>query len=77
MTPGCLRAYLTKLRHALNETRDAVLGYLFLDLDQGITELLDSQRCNLPACDGPKHNVPEAFYWIPSSSRTCLHALAK
>ncbi len=29
-------------------------------LDQGITELLESLRCNLAA----KHNVPEVFCWI-------------
>ncbi|KAI4885480.1 hypothetical protein NFI96_027047 [Prochilodus magdalenae] len=34
------------------------------DLDQGITELLDSLKCNLVASDGPKHNVPVVFYWI-------------
>ncbi len=51
-------------RHALNETADGVLGYFLTDLDQGITELLDSLRCNLAVSDGPKHNVPEVFYWI-------------
>ncbi len=47
-----------------NEMTDSVLGYFLPDLDQGITELLDSLRCNLVASDGPKHNVPEVFYWI-------------
>ncbi|KAI9542463.1 hypothetical protein NQZ68_019145 [Dissostichus eleginoides] len=36
----------------------------FCDLDQGITELLDSLRCNLVASDGKQYNVPEVFYWI-------------
>ncbi len=51
-------------RHAPNETTDGVLGYFLTDLDQGITELLDSLRCNLAVSDEPKHNVPEVFYWI-------------
>ncbi len=40
--------------------------WIFLELGHhlGITELLDSLRCNLVALDGPKHNVPEVFYWI-------------
>ncbi|KAI4892301.1 hypothetical protein NFI96_006564 [Prochilodus magdalenae] len=46
------------------KTADDVLGDLLPDLDQGITELLDSLKCNLVASDGPKHNVPEVFYWI-------------
>ncbi|KAI4878611.1 hypothetical protein NFI96_019047 [Prochilodus magdalenae] len=38
----------------------AVESYKFdKDLDQGITELLGSLKCNLVASDGPKHNVPE------------------
>lgn len=47
-----------------NEMTDGVLVDLLSDLDRGITELLDSRRCNLVASDGPKHNVPEVFYWI-------------
>ncbi len=47
-----------------NEMTDGVLEYFLLDLDQGITELLDRLRCNLAASDGPRYNVPEVFYWI-------------
>ncbi|KAI4903357.1 hypothetical protein NFI96_000121 [Prochilodus magdalenae] len=38
--------------------------HLNSNLDQDITELLDSLKCNLVVPDGPKHNVPEVFYWI-------------
>ncbi|KAI4814990.1 hypothetical protein KUCAC02_005161 [Chaenocephalus aceratus] len=38
---------------------DGVLGYVLQDMEQGITELLDSLRSNLAESDGPKHNVPE------------------
>ncbi len=62
MAPMCLYACLTTLGHTPNETADGVQGYFLPDLDQGITELLDSLRCNLEASDGPKHNVPEVFY---------------
>ncbi|XP_051814769.1 uncharacterized protein LOC127537085 [Acanthochromis polyacanthus] len=46
---------------------DGVLGYLLPELDQGITELLDSLRSNLVVSDGTKHNVPKVFYWIQVS----------
>ena len=62
MASTCLYACLTTSGHAPNETTDGVLGDLLPDLDQGITELLDSLKCNLAASDGPKHNVPEVFY---------------
>ncbi|XP_016321016.1 flotillin-2-like [Sinocyclocheilus anshuiensis] len=58
MSSMCLYACLTTSGHAPNETTDGVLGCFLPDLDQGITELLDSLRCNLAASDGPKHNVP-------------------
>ena len=64
MAPKCLYAYLTISGHAPNETTDGVLGYFLPDLDQSITELLNRLRCNLAAPDGPKHNVPEVFFWI-------------
>lgn len=51
--------------HAPNDKRAGVLGGLIPDLDQGITELLDSLRCNLPASDEWKHNG--------SSRRVILH----
>ncbi|MED6250067.1 hypothetical protein ATANTOWER_024156 [Ataeniobius toweri] len=55
----CLYACPTTLRHAPYEMMDGVLGYLPLDPDQNITELMDSLRCNLVASDGPKHDVLE------------------
>lgn len=39
---------------------------LLPDLDQGISELLDSLRCNLALSDGPKHNVPRVLHRIRS-----------
>ncbi|XP_067226565.1 adenosine receptor A1-like [Chanodichthys erythropterus] len=41
--------------HSPNETTDGVLEYFLPVLDQGITELLDSLRCNLAVSDGQKH----------------------
>ncbi|TWW77668.1 hypothetical protein D4764_12G0010580 [Takifugu flavidus] len=35
-----------------------------IDLCEGIPELLYSLRSNLAAPNGPKHNVPEMFYWV-------------
>lgn len=64
MLQHSLCACVTTPGHATNEMTDCVLGYFLPDLDQGITELLDSLRCNLAALDGPKHNVPEVFNWI-------------
>ena len=55
---------LTMLGHAFNEMTDGVLGYFLPDLDQSITELLNRLMCNLAAPDGPKHNVPDVFFWI-------------
>lgn len=40
------------------------LGNMLPDLDQGVTELLDSVRSNQRALAGQKRNVPEVFYWI-------------
>ncbi|TWW71630.1 hypothetical protein D4764_16G0001270 [Takifugu flavidus] len=45
-------------------------GDLLPDLDQGITELLDSLRINLAALDGPKHNVPEELPAYSSHMRS-------
>ncbi len=59
---ACMHAW--QRRGMLLETTDGVLGYFLPDLDQGITELLESLRCNLTVSDGPKHNVPVVFYWI-------------
>ncbi len=63
--PMCLYdACLTTSGHAPNETTGGFLGYFLPDLDLGITELLNSLRCNLAVSDGPKHNFPEVFYCI-------------
>ncbi len=43
MAPICLYACLTTSGHAPNETTADVLGYFLPDLDQGITELLQSE----------------------------------
>lgn len=40
------------------------LGNMLPDLDQGVTELLDSVRSNQRALAGQKRNVPEVFYWM-------------
>lgn len=40
--PACLYFCMTTSGHAPNERTDGVLGYLLPDLDQDITELLDS-----------------------------------
>lgn len=41
---GALLVCLTYIRHAPNETTDGLLGELLLDLDQRITELLESLK---------------------------------
>lgn len=41
---GNLLVCLTYIRHAPNETTDGLLGELLLDLDQRITELLESLK---------------------------------
>lgn len=61
---GNLLVCLTYIRHAPNETTDGLLGELLLDLDQRITELLESLKWNLVLSNGTKHIVPEVFYWI-------------
>ncbi|MEQ2258373.1 hypothetical protein XENORESO_017792 [Xenotaenia resolanae] len=54
---------MTTSGHAPYEMTDGVLGYLLPDPDQSITDLLDSLRCDLAVLEGPKHDVPEMFYW--------------
>ncbi|MED6249560.1 hypothetical protein ATANTOWER_016109 [Ataeniobius toweri] len=55
-----------------------VVGYPLPDPDQGITDLLDSRRCNLMELNGPKHDVQEmlrggqSMESIPSSSKSCI-----
>ncbi|MED6232561.1 hypothetical protein ATANTOWER_032388 [Ataeniobius toweri] len=63
MAPMCLYACLTTLGHAPYDITDGALGYLLPDPNQGIAELLDSQRCNSLVSNW-KHDVPEMFYWI-------------
>lgn len=64
MVPKCLYALLTTSGHALDEMADGVLGHLLPDLDQGISELLDSLWCFLVALDALTHNLPEVLNWI-------------
>lgn len=52
------------LGNAPNEMMDGVLRDFLPDLEQGVTELLDSLRCKLRESDWPKHNVPEVSHWI-------------
>ena len=47
--------------HAPDETADGVLGDLLPDLDQGISELLDSLWRYFAEVDTLIHNVPESF----------------
>ena len=57
MAPVCLYALPTTSGHAPDESADGVMGDLFPDLDQGISELLDSLWQYLAASDAPIHNV--------------------
>ena len=50
MAPTCLYALPATSGHAPDETVDGVLGDLLPDLDQGISELLDSLWCYLARC---------------------------
>lgn len=43
---------------------DGVLDGLLSDLDQGISELLDSLWRYSAALDAPIHNVPNILNWI-------------
>lgn len=47
--------------HAPNKTTDGVLGDLFKDLDQGISELLDSLWRDSAKLDAPIQNNLEVF----------------
>ena len=51
MASTCLYALHTKSGHAPDESADDVLGDLLPDLDQGITELLDSLWRYMAASD--------------------------
>ncbi|KAJ8345370.1 hypothetical protein SKAU_G00295630 [Synaphobranchus kaupii] len=64
MAPTCLYVLPTMSGHAPDETADGVLGDLLPDLDQGISELLDSLWRYLAAADAPRHNVPDVLNWI-------------
>lgn len=60
-----------------------VLGDLLSDLDQGITELLDSQKSNMVVPDGPTQgssvgfrpgeHAGQSMVSIPLACRDCLH----
>lgn len=56
--PACLYALPTTSGHATDEAADGVLGELLPDLDQGISELLESLWLYLVVSDAPVHNVP-------------------
>ncbi len=60
----CLNTLRTKSRHAPDEMVDGVLGDLLPDLDQDISELLDSLWFYLAASNALIHNVPEVLNWI-------------
>ena len=57
MAPACLYALLTASGHAPDEPADSVLQDLLPDLDQGISEPLDSLWRYLAAPDAPIHNI--------------------
>ena len=58
MAPACLYALPTTSGHATDDSADGVLGDLLPDLDQGISELLDSLWQYLVVSDAPIQNVP-------------------
>ena len=59
MAISCLYALLTTSGHAPEESAVGVLGDLLLDLDQGISELLDSLFVVLVvASDALIQNIP-------------------
>ena len=51
--------------HAPDETAGGVLGDLLSDLDQGISEFLDSLWHYFVEAEAPMHNVLEVLDWIP------------
>lgn len=54
------------LRNAPDDMMDGVLGPLLRDLDQGITELLDTLWCNVAAPCGVTHNVQRCSFGFRS-----------
>ncbi len=64
MAPMCLYALRTTSRRDPDELVDGVLEDLLPDLDQDISELLDSLWCYLAALDALIHNAPEVLNWI-------------
>ena len=60
----CLYALPTMSGHAPDETTDVLLRDLLPDLDQGISQLLDSLWCDVASVDGTRHDVPEVLDWI-------------
>lgn len=54
------------LRNAPDDMMDGVLGPLLPDLDQGITELLDTLWCNVAAPCGVTHNVQRCSFGFRS-----------
>lgn len=51
---------------APNEKMDGVRMNVLPDRHQCNTELLGSLKCNLATSNGPKHNIPEVFFWTSS-----------
>lgn len=64
MASTCLYALLTTSRPAPDKMADVVLGIVLVDLDQGISETLDSLWCYLAASDAPIDIVPKVLNWI-------------
>ena len=64
MASTCLFALPTTSGHAPDETTDVLLRDLLPDLDQGISQLLDSLWCNVVLVDGTKQDVPDVLSWI-------------
>ena len=64
MGPTWLYALPTKSGHAYDEMAEGVLGNLLTDLNQVISELLDSLSRYLAAADATIDNIPEVLNWI-------------
>ena len=60
----CLYALPTTSGHAPEEMTDVLLRDLLPDLDQGISQLLDSLWCDVESVDGTRHDDPEVLNWI-------------
>ena len=61
MASMCLYALPAMPGHAPDEMTDALLGDLLQDLDQSISQLLDSLWCNVALLDRARHDVPDVL----------------